>query len=62
MEEKLDLLGRLMGCARQRDMLMADDAIVDWYAAAFLAENYKFEGEPVQNLENTETAATSYLT
>ncbi len=52
LEEKLDLLGRLMGCARQRDMLMADDAIVDWYAAAFLAENYKFEGEPVQNLEN----------
>jgi len=46
LEEKLDLLGRLMGCARQRDMLMADDAIVDWYAEAFLAGNYKFEGEP----------------
>jgi pyruvate, water dikinase len=50
LEEKLDLLGRLMGCARQRDMLMADDAIVDWYTAAFLAGNYKFEGEPAQNL------------
>ncbi len=35
MEEKLDLLGRLMGCARQRDMLMADDALIPWYAEAF---------------------------
>jgi pyruvate, water dikinase len=52
LEEKLDLLGRLMGCARQRDMLMADDAIVDWYAAAFLAGNYRFEGEPAQNLQD----------
>ena len=51
LEEKLDLLGRLMGCARQRDMLMADDAIVDWYAEAFLAGNYKFEGEPTYKLE-----------
>ncbi len=46
MEEKLDMLGRLMGCARQRDMLMADDAIVDWYTEAFLAGNYRFEGSP----------------
>jgi len=50
LEQKLDLLGRLMGCARQRDMLMADDTIVDWYTAAFLAGNYKFEGDPAQNL------------
>ncbi len=46
MEEKLDLIGRLMGCARQRDMVMADDALVDWYVEAFLAGNYRFEGEP----------------
>ncbi|WP_449245546.1 PEP/pyruvate-binding domain-containing protein [Desulfobacca acetoxidans] len=45
LEEKLDLLGRLMGCARQRDMLMADDAMVDRYAEAFLAGRYRFEGE-----------------
>ena len=51
LEEKLDLLGRLMGAARQRDMLMADDAIVDWYAEAFLAGNYKFEGEPTYTLD-----------
>ena len=54
LEQKLDLLGRLMGCARQRDMLMADDAIVDWYAAEFLAGNYRFEGEPAQNFQNLE--------
>ncbi len=48
MEEKLDMLGRLMGCARQRDMLMADDAIVDWYTEAFLAGNYRFVGSPSQ--------------
>jgi pyruvate,water dikinase len=46
MEEKLDLMGRLMGCARQRDMLMGDDALVDWYIEAFLAGNYRFAGEP----------------
>jgi pyruvate,water dikinase len=46
MEEKLDLVGRLMGCARQRDMVMADDALVDWYIEAFLAGNYSFAGEP----------------
>jgi len=48
LEEKLDLLGRLMGCARQRDMLMADDAVVDWYTEAFLAGNYRFAGCPSQ--------------
>jgi hypothetical protein len=32
-------------------MLMADDAIVDWYAEAFLAGNYKFEGEPAYTLD-----------
>lgn len=54
MEEKLDLLGRLMGCARQRDMLMADDALIQWYAEAFLAGNYKFEGEPALSPPLTE--------
>lgn len=41
-EENLDLLGRLMGCSRQRDMVMNDDAIVDWYTNAFLRGNYAF--------------------
>ena len=46
MEEKLDLLGRLMACARQRDMVMGDEKIVDWYIQAFLEGNYRFVGEP----------------
>lgn len=46
MEEKLDLLGRLMACARQRDMVMGDAKIVDWYIQAFLEGNYRFEGLP----------------
>ncbi len=46
MEDKLDLLGRLMACARQRDMVMGDARIIDWYVQAFLEGNYRFEGEP----------------
>lgn len=46
MEEKLDMLGRLMACARQRDMVMGDEAKVDWYIQAFLEGNYRFVGEP----------------
>jgi pyruvate,water dikinase len=41
-EERLDLLGRLMGCCRQRDMVMDDDAIVGWHVEAFLRGNYSF--------------------
>jgi pyruvate,water dikinase len=46
MEEKLDLLGRLMACARQKDMIMADENIMNWYIKAFLEGNYRFAGEP----------------
>jgi len=46
MEEKLDMLGKLMACARQRDMVMGDEKIVDWYIQAFLEGNYRFAGEP----------------
>jgi hypothetical protein len=41
-EEKLDLLGRLMGCSRQRDMVMNDEAVVNWHIEAFLKGNYSF--------------------
>jgi pyruvate,water dikinase len=47
MEEKLDLLGRLMACSRQKDMVMADERLVDWYTQAFLEGNYRFIGEPL---------------
>ena len=44
-EEKLDHLGRLMGCARQLDMTLADENLVVWYAQAFLSGNYEFKRE-----------------
>ena len=42
MEEKLDLLGRLMCFSRQLDMIMRNDNIINLYAEAFLNENYSF--------------------
>ena len=47
MEGKLDLLGRLMACSRQKDMIMDDERMVDWYTRAFLEGNYRFIGEPL---------------
>ncbi|MGE5253586.1 MAG: PEP/pyruvate-binding domain-containing protein, partial [Planctomycetaceae bacterium] len=45
-EERLDYLGRLMCCARQLDMVMYSDHVVDWYIKAFLNGNYAFEKRP----------------
>lgn len=42
-EDKLVHLGKLMGCARQLDMAMADEHSVTWYAQAFLDGNYEFK-------------------
>ena len=42
-EDRLDLIGRLMGCVRQRDMVMNSDSTVNWYAEAFLRGNYSFD-------------------
>ena len=36
-----DLLGRLMGCARQLDMLMESEASVQHFAERFLQEDYQ---------------------
>ena len=43
MEEKLDYLGRLMCCARQLDMAMYSNNVVDWYVQAFMKGNYEFK-------------------
>ena len=43
LEKNLDLIGRLMGCSRQRDMVMNDEAVVSWYIEAFLQGNYGFD-------------------
>jgi pyruvate,water dikinase len=40
-EEGLDLLGRLMGCARQLDMLMESEASVQHFAERFFQEDYQ---------------------
>lgn len=40
-EEALDLLGRLMGCARQLDMLMESDGSVKHFAERFFQEDYQ---------------------
>ena len=42
-EQKLDHLGRLMCCARQLDMAMYSDNVVDWYIKAFMQGNYSFK-------------------
>jgi pyruvate, water dikinase len=40
-EAGLNLLGRLMGCARQLDMLMENEAKVNYYVDRFLAGDYQ---------------------
>lgn len=39
-EEKLDSLGRLMGCARLLDMTMSEENVVDRYVQSFLSGEY----------------------
>jgi pyruvate,water dikinase len=46
MEERLDYLGRLMCCARQLDMVMYSDGVIDWYIRAFMEGNYGFKRKP----------------
>ncbi len=45
MEERLDLLGRLMAYVRQMDMLMSDDNISQTLAERFLAGHYERPGQ-----------------
>ena len=40
LEEKLDILGRLMMVSKQMDMVMFSDAMVDHYYREFIAEGY----------------------
>lgn len=43
-EEKLDYLGRLMGCARLLDMTMAEESVVERYVRSFFSGEYSFGG------------------
>jgi pyruvate,water dikinase len=40
LEEKLDILGRLMMVSKQMDMVMFNDAMVDFYYKEFIKEGY----------------------
>jgi pyruvate,water dikinase len=51
MEERLDLVGRLMAYVRQMDMLMKDDNISQVLAERFLAGHYERPGEETENGE-----------
>ncbi len=44
-EERLDVLGRLLGCSRQLDMAISSMEAKDWYVKAFLDGNYSFNRE-----------------
>jgi pyruvate,water dikinase len=42
-EEKLDLIGRLLGSVRLLDMVLADDGQIEWYVEEFFKGNYSYE-------------------
>ncbi|QLA18662.1 PEP/pyruvate-binding domain-containing protein [Desulfolutivibrio sulfoxidireducens] len=43
MEEKLDLIGRLLGSVRLLDMVLSDDGQIEWYVDEFFKGNYSFQ-------------------
>ncbi len=46
-QEKLDMLGRLLGSVRLLDMVLSDDRVVEWYVAQFFKGNYTFQVDRV---------------
>lgn len=42
MQEKLDMVGRLLGAVRLLDMVLSDDGLIDWYVDEFMKGNYSF--------------------
>lgn len=42
-EEKLDMIGRLLGSVRLLDMVLSDDGRIDWYVDEFFNGNYTFQ-------------------
>jgi pyruvate,water dikinase len=43
MQEKLDMLGRLLGAVRLLDMVLSDAGQIDWYVDEFFKGNYTFQ-------------------
>ncbi len=51
LEEKLDIVGRLLGCARLLDMAMDDEETMEWFVDAFQRGNYTFEPDSEQRTQ-----------
>jgi len=43
MEEKLDMIGRLLGAVRLLDMMLSDEGEIGWYVEEFFRGNYSFQ-------------------
>ncbi len=43
LQEKLDMIGRLLGAVRLLDMVLSDDGRIDWYVEEFFKGNYTFQ-------------------
>lgn len=48
LEEKLDLVGRLLGSVNLLDMTLHDDSQVEWFVDQFLRGNYSFQPDPAK--------------
>lgn len=42
-QEKLDIMGRLLGAVRLLDMVLSDEGQIDWYVEEFFKGNYTFQ-------------------
>ncbi|MBF0507062.1 MAG: pyruvate, phosphate dikinase [Nitrospirae bacterium] len=43
LQEKLDMIGRLLGAVRLLDMVLSDEGDINWYEDEFFKENYTFQ-------------------
>ena len=56
-EEKLDMLGRLLLFTRQMDMLMDSEASVEMVVQNFLAGNYRYDQAMIDQLRQGQPTA-----
>ena len=46
LEEKLEMVGKLLGSVNLLDMVLTDDRQIEWYADQFFEGNYAFQAKP----------------
>jgi pyruvate,water dikinase len=46
LKEKLDMIGRLLGCSRLLDMAMDNEETMEWFVIEFQRGNYGFQSDP----------------